>query len=150
MRSARRGFSLLEILLVATLVAILVSIVAPRIAFTKRTYDLIGAADQVVGDLRRARVEARQRNASVEFLVTNAGRAYQARIFGATTPLWTRSVPNGAVLTWDLTSLRFLSFGPAIFGATATAPSVATFTVTLGTTARRVTLSPLGEVRFVQ
>lgn len=69
---AARGFTLLEMLVTLALMAILMSIAVPTYAGFAARHRLKSASDMLVLDLRQARLDAIQRNASVH-VVAHAG-----------------------------------------------------------------------------
>lgn len=62
-RTRANGFSLIELMIVAGLIAVLASMAAPSIAAGMRRYSLITASQEVVSTIRLARHQAVGRNA---------------------------------------------------------------------------------------
>ena len=62
-RTRANGFSLIELLIVAGLIAVFAGVTAPAIASGMRRYSLITASHQVVSTIRSARHQAVGRNA---------------------------------------------------------------------------------------
>ena len=65
LRAAQRGFTLIELMIVVTLVAVLISLTAPSFTRMLARGKLEGAAGELVTDLQYARSEAVARNAQV-------------------------------------------------------------------------------------
>ena len=65
LRAAQRGFTLIELMIVVTLVAVLISLTAPSFSRMLARGKLEGAASELVTDLQYARSEAVARNAQV-------------------------------------------------------------------------------------
>lgn len=125
------GFSLVEILAAIVVLGILISIAAPEITELTRRIELDGAAQQLVGDLERARSEAIKRNRSVR--VTFADSMYTVQYVGA-------RAFDGAKLDVAPDSIRFAPFGPPELGA-------ATFVLRLADRTKTVRLSAAGRAR---
>ena len=107
----RAGVTLLELLIVVTLVGMLLAIVLPRTAAARTQFTLESAAVQLQGDLVRARVEAVRRNASVSITKT-ADSTYSIDNIGA------RKLPDGVTFSASTAATYvFPSFGPSASGA---------------------------------
>lgn len=102
------GFTLLEILIALTLMGILGAIVGPRMASRFSATRVETAAQQVMGDLERARLEAIKRNAPVTFKRTGDA-TYSITYVG------TRSL-GAATFSSAPDSVRFAPFGPLQLG----------------------------------
>lgn len=76
MRSARRGVTLLEIMMVMTLAAAMLSVVVPSVLTFRKTSSLNTTAYEFARDLGRARIEAVKRNQMLIF-TRLADTAYQ-------------------------------------------------------------------------
>lgn len=136
------GFTLIEVVVIMAVVGLLVGVVGPRIAATRRTYNLIEGTQQLAADLRRARAEALRLNTSVNFTRSTATTYTLSRTTGGTT-LWTRQLPNGVTFTVSPdAAVTFTAFGPTIISGGA---SLATFTLTLDGATRTVTLGLNGQ-----
>lgn len=146
MRESRGGFTLIEILTIFAVIALLLGVALPRIAVTKRLYDVIGSADQFAADLRRARAAAQRLNTNVRFVVANADGDYQADYGSAAdTVILAGRLRNGVRIDPGTATIRFTAFGPIILPtAGATSQSFQLFS---SNTRREVTVSSSGEVR---
>jgi prepilin-type N-terminal cleavage/methylation domain-containing protein len=132
--TGRRGFSLVEVLVVIVLMGIMLGMALPRFADVRDSMRIDGAAQQVVGDLRRLQVEAIKRNQSALFTRTGPS-TYTLDFVGA------REIDSG--VTFDevasTTSIRMASFGPPIGGG-------AVFVLKSGDLQRTITVTASGLV----
>jgi len=125
----RIGFTLIEMLLVVTIVGLVSAIALPRMSMIRQRMQLDTAVQQLVGDLRRAKIEALKRNTKVS-LWRSGGTTYTLEYVGA------RSLQGG--VTFDgPDSVTFASFGPTLTGP-------ALFTLALGGHTRTVGVSAAG------
>ena len=125
----RNGFSLIELLIVVTMIGLVAAISLPRMSAIRQQMQLDTAAQQLVGDLRRAKIEALKRNKSVS--VTSSGASsYSVQFVGP-------RVLDGNVTFSGPDSVTFAAFGPPLTGPT-------TYTLTLGEHTRSVALSAAG------
>jgi prepilin-type N-terminal cleavage/methylation domain-containing protein len=127
---SRRGLTLVELLIVIVIVGILVTISIPRISNIRQGMAVDAAANQLLGDLRRARSEALKRNKSILMWKT-AATTYSVDSIGS------RTLPNSAEFSSGSDSVRFSSFGPPISGG-------ATFAISLNGKTRTVVLTAAG------
>ena len=107
---ARFGFTLLEIIIVVVVTGVLAMLGFPRLGETVRRMELDGATHQLASDLRRARIEALRRNASV-YVAKKDSVTYEIQYVGD------RVLPSNVV--FDDSSpdtVRFASFGPTLTG----------------------------------
>lgn len=126
----RRGVTLIEMLMVLTIVGIMLAAALPKFNAMRTNYRVDTAAQQVVGDLRRARSEALKRNRSVKLAKTGTN-TYSMQYIG------NRTLPTGVSFTAGSDSIRFGSFGPPSTGA-------ASFTVGFSGKTKQVTVSAAG------
>jgi type IV fimbrial biogenesis protein FimT len=129
-RHGRGGLTLIELLIVITMIGILTTIAVPRVSAIRTRMQVDAAAQQVLGDLRRARSEALKRNTSIRMWKTSAS-LYSIDSIGS------RGLPNSVVFSAGSDSVRFSSFGPPVTGA-------ASFTVSLNGRTKQVVLSAAG------
>lgn len=126
----RLGLTLMELLIVITIIGILVAISVPRINAIRTGMQVDAAAQQLIGDLRRARSVALKYNRSILMQKTGT-TTYTVDSVG------NRALPGGVVFSAGSDSVRFGSFGPPISGA-------ASFTVSLSGRTKQVVLSAAG------
>ena len=140
---ARRGFTLVETLMVIVMVSILLAIAIPRFAAARERMQLDAAAYQLAGDLRRAQVEAIKRNRTIELAKTGASTYNIQSVPTLLVPLVTvfhvRSLESNVTFATGAMSVQMASFGPPIGGG-------ANFTVELNGQQKVVTVSAAGLV----
>lgn len=104
-RASRRGFSLIELLVAITVLALLIAAAGPSTASWVRSAHTQNAAEAAQNGLRRARTEAMRRQRPVTFwLVTSAGGAAppdDSCALSATSASWVISLddPSGKCAT---------------------------------------------------
>jgi prepilin-type N-terminal cleavage/methylation domain-containing protein len=141
---ARRGFTLVETLIVIVTVALLLAIAVPRFAEARMRLQLDTAAYQLAGDLRRAQVEAIKSNRTIE-LATTGPSSYNIQsvptlLVPLVTVFNTRSFEGNVTFALaSATSVRMASFGPPTAGG-------AVFIVQRGGAQKTVTVSAAGLV----
>ena len=106
----RRGYTVVELLIIMVTVSIIVVIALPPMFATIRGTRLEAAQQAFIGDLRLARMEAIRRNVSIAVQKTSA-TTYTIDSIGA------RSLEDGVTFTAGPTTLRFAPFGPIPTGA---------------------------------
>jgi prepilin-type N-terminal cleavage/methylation domain-containing protein len=140
---ARRGFTLVETLLVIVVVGILLAIALPRFAEARQRMQLDTAAYQLAGDLRRAQVEAIKRNRTIELAKTGAStydiQSVATLLVPLVTVFHTRAFESNVTFAAGAMSVQMASFGPPIGGG-------ANFTVELNGRQKVVTVSASGLV----
>ncbi len=106
----RSGYTIVELTIVLVISSLAVSIGFPHLGETARRLEMNAAARQLAGDLRRARIEAMRRNASV-YVAKKDSATYEIQYVGD------RKLPSDVV--FDVSSpdtVRFASFGPTLTG----------------------------------
>lgn len=124
-----RGVTLIELLIIVVLLGIITGMAVPRFGSMRLRWKVDSAAQQVVGDLHRARVEAVKRNDMV-YLARTGSNTYTIRFLGD------HSLPEGVTFTGPDT-VKFAAFGPALTGA-------GTFQFTLGSNSKEVHVNASG------
>jgi len=97
LKSNSRGFTLVELMVVITIIAILVLLGAPEFRIWQANSQIRGVAEAFQNDLRAAQAEAVKRNRRVALVLTNAGVSDNTN-FAAANP-----ARNWAVITLPLT-----------------------------------------------
>ena len=132
--SSRRGFTLVEAMMVIVLAGMLLGIALPRFREQRRRYQLDTAVHQLAGDLRRAQVEAIRRNQPVTLERINDS-TYNIDFIGD------RRIEDGVRFAPALSadSVRLAAFGPPTTGAR-------TFVVERDGAQKSVTVSAAGLI----
>ena len=107
--SVRRGFSLLELMIVIVMIGIMTAIVAPNYSEYRRRWELESAAQQLVGNLHRARIEAIMQN-KVVWVAQSSSTAYTIRFLGE------RNLSGAVTFVGDADTIKFAPFGPTLSG----------------------------------
>ena len=104
------GFTLIELMIVAALVAVMAGIAVPVIAGAMRRYNVITASQQVVSAIRAARVQAVGKNQLLEVDFNPAAGTYQVQDADVGIgPVYT--LPVGAVFVAAATDIQFDTSG---------------------------------------
>lgn len=144
-----RGFSLMEILMVAAALVVLAGMAIPSVLRTLEAYRLRGAAWNLAGDLRLARQKAVSLQLDHRICFANCGDAVPAggyllqRKNPLPPPVWVVDVvrgdlPDGLTLTWSADAVTYELKGEA---------SGSTITLTNSAGTYGVVASPSGRVR---
>jgi prepilin-type N-terminal cleavage/methylation domain-containing protein len=130
---SRRGFTLVETVMVVMIMGLMLAIAAPRFTAMRAGYTLDSAAYQLAGDLRRAQVEAVKRNQTVVVAKTGA-TTYNITFIGDRA-----FTEPGVAFGAPAMTVSLASFGPPIGGG-------ATFTITLAGRTKTVTVGANGLI----
>lgn len=115
-RAPAGGFSLLELMVVVSVVGLLLGVALPKFNRLRDVMSVEQATTLVAGELRRARAEAVKRNRPVTLTVT--GSSYSIALASApTSPLFTGFIPGG-VTVLATGPVTFRPFGPPTAVAT--------------------------------
>lgn len=147
LRTRTDGFSLIELMIVAGLIAVLAGMAAPTIVAGMRVYPVISASQQVVGTIRTARNQAVGKNVilRVRFNSPAVGQYRIVDTAGAVVG-GVHFLPDGAdfgAVSSDIeidTSGRMSPFGAGAMPAT--------IVLTNGTQNRTITVSASGRVQL--
>lgn len=129
-RHRRNGFTVLELVIVMSMMATVTAIVLPNMMDVREQTALTNAGHVFARQLNRARVEAIRRNVSIA-VYREGTNGY--RIEGLTV----ESLPDGVTFATGFDSVRFASFGPMKFGAGA-------YELALGSQRRGIRIEPAG------
>lgn len=129
---ARRGFTLVETMLVVVLASLLMALGVPRFLGMRQGMKLDAAAYQLAGDLRRAQVEAIKRNQTVVVAKT-AATTYSITFIG------NRTFEQGVTFEAGAMTVSMASFGPPVGGGS-------TFTVGHAGRTKTVTVGANGLI----
>ena len=116
-RLSRRhlGFTLVELAVVLTIVAVSATLAAPSFATMIANYKVRSAADGILGALNFARTEALRRNTAVAFQLAPGGSGWAVNQVATSTTLQSRSagdLPSITVTSSSAaTSVTFLASG---------------------------------------
>ncbi len=142
-RSPRRGFSLIELVLVLTIIAILAAIAVPRYAGALARYRAGAAAQRVVADLDYARERARSTSTSVTVMFKasqNCIRLVGVPSLDDPNTDWETDLSAKPYLA-DLVAETFPS-SKVTFDGYGTPDAGGTIQLVIGSEARTVTLNP--------
>jgi type IV fimbrial biogenesis protein FimT len=114
-RRRHRGFTLVELAVVLTIVAVSATLAAPSFAQMIANYKVRAAADGILGALNFARTEALRRNTPVAFQLAPGGSGWTVSQVATSTTLQSRSagdLPSITVASGSAaTSVTFLASG---------------------------------------
>ncbi len=133
----RGGFTLIEMLIVVSVLGVITAIALPKFWQYRRGWTLESGGQQIVSDLQRARIQAIKRNQTV-FLTKSDSTGYSIRFLG------NRTLPEGT--TFGMGTPDSVAFAP--FGPTLTGP--ATYRIEFGTDYVLVKLSAAGAANLVR
>lgn len=106
----RSGYTMLEIIIVVVVAGLIVMLTFPQVGETVRRMELDGATQKLASDLRRARIEAMRRNASV-YVAKKDNVTYEIQYVGD------RKLPNDVVFDGSSPdTVKFAAFGPTLTG----------------------------------
>lgn len=106
----RSGYTMLEIMIIMAITIVIVTFAFPQMGETVRRMALDGATQKLVSDLRRARIEAMRRNASV-YVAKKDSVTYEIQYVGV------RTLPSEVVFDGSSPdTVRFAPFGPTLTG----------------------------------
>ena len=106
----RAGYTILETIIVLIIVVLIAQFAFPRFGETVRRIQMDGAAQKLASDLRRARIDAMRRNASV-YVAKKDSVTYEIQYVGD------RKLPSNVVFDGSSPdTVRFASFGPTLTG----------------------------------
>lgn len=131
----RRGFSIVELLLVVLIGSVLLAVATPLVGKATRSMRVKAAAEELVSSLQLARIRATKENASVKVERLSA-QTYS--IGGAVYRLHTDAEFGAA----SADSIRFMPFGMTTTGAQ-------TFVINVGADSARVDVSAAGYAHRV-
>ncbi len=102
--------TLIELMLVVTIMGIMMALALPKFRGMRARWRVESAAQQLMGDLHRARVEAIKRNTAVALTRSGASQ-YSIQFVGD------RELPSGVTFAPEAPdTVRFAAFGPSLTG----------------------------------
>ena len=150
--SARRdqGFTLVELMVVVTIVAISATLAAPGFSQMIANYRVRSGAESIVNGLNYARSEAVRRNSAVSFALVSGGSGWTVSQVSPSTALQSRSdndSPGTTVASSSVsTSVAFIPTGLVQSGTQMTQVTVSSSTS--GTDSRRINIFGGGLIRM--
>jgi prepilin-type N-terminal cleavage/methylation domain-containing protein len=134
----RRGYSLVEMLIVVVLIGIVSALVIPQMSNIRNGWSLDAAAQQLQSDLRRTQSEAIRRNVSLQITRVNDS-TYRIDSLGV------RYLPPGVKFDVNTTTAtaRILTYGPPQSGTP-------TYSVVTFNRRRNVIVNAVGRVTVSQ
>jgi prepilin-type N-terminal cleavage/methylation domain-containing protein len=109
--SSEHGFSLIELMIVGTLVGVLAAVAVPALTGALRQYAVISASQQVAGAIRAARVQSVSRNQPLHVHFDAAAGSYQVLDDAGTAAGSRLSLPEGAQFVDADTDIEFDTSG---------------------------------------
>jgi type IV fimbrial biogenesis protein FimT len=98
-RSTARGFTLIELMVVVTVVAILATMAAPSMREQLANFRVRSAADGLVNGLNVARAEAARRNSPAAFTLNSGGAGWSVAQVSPSTAIQSRGNGESSSLT---------------------------------------------------
>lgn len=138
------GYSLIEIVLVLTLMAIVLALAAPDMSGFVRGNRLGQATQVLMGDLAAARMAAVRAGQSSTLTVLSP-TSYEITVVGDSTPPVKRVDFSDDFPSVSLGGIASMTFNSRGF-ATATTGTGTAFTLTLGDDSDSVTVTPVGRI----
>ena len=143
-----RGFTLIEALVVLSIVAIVLAIGAPNLSFLIGSINARSASFDLVGDLALARSEAIKRNAQVDVVPVGGNWAQGWRIeSGGATLRRREALPVALSVTTNLATVQFQANGRFIADATNPSANAAWAITSSNATPRCIVITPTGTAR---
>ena len=119
-RGRGRGFTLLELVLIITLIGILSRLTLPKLRTAAAAYDLDRSSRQFAADLQLAQSEAGRRGRTVTVTRVNATTYTLSVVNGATTTILRRQVMDGgSAFSASWNPIGFRPMGPPVLPVTA-------------------------------
>lgn len=140
----RRGFTLVELILVLVIMGVLAAIAVPRFSQATARQQLEAAADRVVADLNRASTRARAASQTTTVLFNLSSDQYGISAVGGQALTVDLSSPPYEV---DITSAKFGSYRYAQFNAFGVPVESGTVVLKRGGSSVTVTLGSNGEAK---
>lgn len=147
---SEKGFSMMELMIVITLIGILIAIAAPSIIAYRQTLDYRTTARSIASILRQAKSQAIKNNLEQRVVISSAGYGIQAgdRAYNSTSGGWGSTtnfttIPS-SVITTPLTTLQFTPNGTASFAGTVHIQD------TTGQNRFSVTVTSIGRISVTQ
>jgi len=148
-RTRHSGFTLIELMVVVSIIAISATLVGPSFSQAIANYRVRSAAESVLNGLNYARSEAVRRNSAVSFTLAGGGSGWTVSQVSPSTTLQTRSnndSPGTTVTSVGSTSVTFLPTGLVQTGTPLTQATV-TSSVS-STNSRRINIYGGGLIRM--
>jgi type IV fimbrial biogenesis protein FimT len=158
-RTLERGISIIEVVITMAVLVILLSLGVPSFYEWIQNQQIRAAAEALLNGLQTARIEAIQRNVTVQFVISPPGSGWTVREAVSGTQIQARNAAEGtnnAVVTATPVGATIVTFAP-MGGVTANSDASASITrldvtsVVLTTTAARplrIVISGGGSVRM--
>ena len=151
-RSTVRGFTLIEVMVVVTLIAILATVAGPSMREQFANFRVRSAADSIVNGLNVARAEAARRNSPAAFTLNSGGAGWSVAQISPSTAIQSRG--NGESSSLTVTSstaslvVTFLPTGIVDTTATPRLEQINVVSPVLNTSRRQINILGGGLIRM--
>ncbi len=151
-RSTARGFTLIELMVVLTLVAILATMAAPSMREQLANFRVRSAADGLVNGLNVARAEAARRNSPAAFTLNSGGAGWSVAQVSPATAIQSRGNGESSGLTvTSSTGSLVVTFLPTGIVDTTVTPRLELITISstvANTNSRQINILGGGLIRM--
>jgi type IV fimbrial biogenesis protein FimT len=151
-RSTARGFTLIELMVVVTVVAILATMAAPSMREQLANFRVRSAADGLVNGLNVARAEAARRNSPAAFTLNSGGAGWSVAQVSPSTAIQSRGNGESSSLTvTSSTGSLVVTFLPTGIVDTTVTPRLELITISstvANTNSRQINILGGGLIRI--
>ncbi len=142
----KKGFSIIELIIVIGIIAILASITVPTISKTSPTYQLSGTSKELIANLRLAQEDAvsSQKQHLIKFSLESLPQSYQLiKRDGTDTVLETQEINSNISISID----DAFQDDEVVFSADGAPSSAGIITLNQESQSKSIDISPAGVIR---